>query len=82
MPIRPGELWLADILFTDRSSSKKRPECENRMVVALVFFGSIASIFGCYLFLRLMFRCEEYLPEWAKKNECRIISSTYHLYFR
>jgi mRNA interferase MazF len=25
MPIRPGELWVADIPFTDRSSSKKRP---------------------------------------------------------
>jgi mRNA interferase MazF len=25
MTIRPGEFWLADILFTDRSASKKRP---------------------------------------------------------
>ena len=25
MPIRPGDFWVADIPFTDRSSSKKRP---------------------------------------------------------
>lgn len=25
MPIRPGDLWVADIPFTDRSASKKRP---------------------------------------------------------
>ncbi len=25
MIIQPGEFWLADILFTDRSASKKRP---------------------------------------------------------
>jgi mRNA interferase MazF len=25
MPIRPGDFWVADILFTDRSQSKKRP---------------------------------------------------------
>jgi mRNA interferase MazF len=25
MPIRPGEFWVADIPFTDRSMSKKRP---------------------------------------------------------
>lgn len=25
MTIQPGELWIADILFTDGSASKKRP---------------------------------------------------------
>jgi mRNA interferase MazF len=25
IPIRPGDFWVADILFTDRSASKKRP---------------------------------------------------------
>lgn len=25
MTIRPGDFWVADILFTDRSASKKRP---------------------------------------------------------
>jgi mRNA interferase MazF len=25
MPIRPGDFWIADILFTDRTKSKKRP---------------------------------------------------------
>jgi mRNA interferase MazF len=25
MTIRPGDFWVADILFTDQSSSKKRP---------------------------------------------------------
>jgi len=25
MTIRPGDYWVADILFTDRSASKKRP---------------------------------------------------------
>src|SRR5438105_8354800 len=25
MPIQAGDLWVADILFTDRSASKKRP---------------------------------------------------------
>ena len=25
MPIRPGDFWVADIVFTDQSASKKRP---------------------------------------------------------
>jgi mRNA interferase MazF len=25
MTIRPGDYWVADILYTDRSASKKRP---------------------------------------------------------
>ena len=41
MPIRPGDFWVADIPFTDRSSSKKRPvlvlwlDCLDAVVAAV-----------------------------------------------
>jgi hypothetical protein len=52
------------------------------LTVGLVFFASVLMVFFAYIMLTVIAKSNEYLAEWAKRNDYRIISYRYVLIFR
>jgi hypothetical protein len=48
MTIRPGDFWVADILFTDQRASKKRPVLVLWLDAADVVVAAVNAAAQCY----------------------------------